>query len=307
MKSNKFISILVLSFTIIIIGGCNSYYLQDFRCRMISPNSVPNLVNKDEDKKILSTSFMISSNIYETQEFNNGKHSKVNGNNEFIIDTIISTDYWGNTVKKVISSKENAYDYNGNNVSWEMGYVKIGGGLNFDFYENVSLLSQFHFTVKGDSFLGSFLIGASFPFVLKNIGFRLEEGFGVKTADYRADVVGFEDGLIEKKLHDFTITPYYHTTLILNTLYEDLLFNFFIQGSYNYNSISYIEDNITDEQSVNLSSFLLGGGIYFTGKSRKYLFGIDFLFNSDKNIRSVENSVFPLIYCLITKDFVIGK
>jgi hypothetical protein len=257
MARNYILRLLLISTILVIFIRCStSRYLQNFDMTSLAPEYT---VVPEQDFLPMSLSVMADLNVCPLQSinFNNGQHSKVNHNNEFIIDTL----KFGKTDKFLVYDVDcldtiGLHPFNGYNIHWNIPQFDGGLTLNWRIVKVFSLFGQFNasFHEKQEYFRA--LFGPAIHHQGDALGFRVGLHIGFLNYSYKLSYltnlhsIALTDTIIFNRQGDYLLIVeerknrnrlFLNINMTLNTMNEYLFLKYY--GNFGYERVNMYSNN----------------------------------------------------------------
>jgi len=243
---------IIIAFSIIFsLNSCttitDTLYVQDVEVK--GPINQPpiRVTGKDSASFTISPKFFINSN----RSYNGlvEGHTQVNSEGIFEVDTITN----GDNVTYRESPNANKFDFEGENLHWEMPDYFVGLDLDIAISRKIALSGGFSMSGKDKTNLYGYRVGLGFSSASENVGVRFDGGVIWQKYSYdAASVIIRDDGSSNREVIFFrdkgsSTNLNHYLSLTLNTIYEDLPVNFLLNVGYSGQSLIDYEPRKTDD------------------------------------------------------------
>jgi len=313
------LKLFITAIIIFLLSSCttitDTLYVQDIKVK--GPINQPpiRITGRDSFTFTVSPKFFINSNKKYDGLIEG--HTPVNSEGVFQIDTVIS----GGETNYKITPNVNKYDFEGENLHWSIPDYFIGLDLDIAISKKVALTGGFSLSGKDKTNLYGYRVGLGFFSASGNMGIRFDGGLIWQKYSYNASSVivreenpdfgSSSSEIIFYKDRGYSTNLNHYLSLTLNTLYDDLPFNFLLNAGYSGQSLVDFEPHNTDDDYYHLFdpyyrvedmrgeayvSFInLSPGIYVNlNEWSRLVFAVRFFFELDLESSSNSNFIIPM-------------
>ena len=210
---------------------CYNKYLQKGVLYSPIPDD-PIIVSKDREAGDLTVSIDINYSVEDIFKANNGKHSKVNEYGIVQFDTIIDPTWingrhYADTL--LIFSDKNKYDFEGQNITWNLPPVSLGLSLEYDLSESFFILSSFDWSYVDGENLYRFIFGLGGASENDAVGFQTHLKVGIQKLKHIVEILhGYDDYWAVKVEEEYAQELCLHINASINTIKEWLYLNYLL-------------------------------------------------------------------------------